>query len=262
MTCKWQMMAKMTNCAPTWLEYSLMNPDCVPLPSHVIYEQWRRLVNLPPDRLILLLTHRLGPLTKWRAIAKGVDEAVAMAAQSVALSGDVWCILDDQLVIGSQPHVLGPLQETLHAALLFLLERQPVVNPLPGQPATHHWDKETRRWKHKLETSEREHFKEHVDCCLVFWHNYLSDKWWSFYEADSTGRWAGQPASTLEKLYCCPSTHAKKQVSWSHTHTTQEVLTNTTLASSSASGSSQKTLWGCFLLEILEECAGVGRAVM
>lgn len=77
--------------------------------------------NLPPDRLILLLAHRLRPLTKWWAVAKGVDKAVAMAAQTVALSRNVGRILDDQLVIGSQPHVFCSLQETLHTALLFLL---------------------------------------------------------------------------------------------------------------------------------------------
>lgn len=77
--------------------------------------------NLPPDRLILFLAHRLRPLTKGWAVAKGVEKAVAMAAQSVAFSRNVGCILDDQLVIGSQPHVLCPLQETLHTALLFLL---------------------------------------------------------------------------------------------------------------------------------------------
>lgn len=76
---------------------------------------------LPPGGLILLLAHRLRPLTKRRAAAKGVDKAVALAAQAVALSSDVGRILDDQLVVGSQPHVLCPLQETLHTALLFLL---------------------------------------------------------------------------------------------------------------------------------------------
>lgn len=93
---------------------------------------------LPPDRLILLLAHWLRPLTKWWAAAKGVEKAVAMAAQAVALSCDVRCILDDQLVIGSQPHVLRPLQETLHTALFFLLRRQPAMNVPPGQPAAHH----------------------------------------------------------------------------------------------------------------------------
>ena len=77
--------------------------------------------NLPPDRLILLLTHWLRPLTKWWAVAQCVEKAVAMAAQAVALARDVRCILDDQLIIGSQPHVLRPLQKTLHTALLFLL---------------------------------------------------------------------------------------------------------------------------------------------
>lgn len=77
--------------------------------------------NLPPYRLILFLAHWLRPLTKGWAVAEGVDKAVTMAAQSVALSCDVGRILDDQLVIGSQPHILCPLQETLHTALLFLL---------------------------------------------------------------------------------------------------------------------------------------------
>lgn len=77
--------------------------------------------NLPPDRLVLLLTHWLRPLTKWWAIATGVAKAAAMAAQTVALSRNVGCILDDQLVVGLQPHVFCPLQEMLHAALVFLL---------------------------------------------------------------------------------------------------------------------------------------------
>lgn len=75
--------------------------------------------SLPPDRLILLLAHRLRPLTEWRTVAKGVEEAVT--SQAVALSSDIRCILDDQLVVGPQPHVFCPLQETLDAALLFLL---------------------------------------------------------------------------------------------------------------------------------------------
>lgn len=77
--------------------------------------------NLPPDGLILLLAHRLRPLTKRWAVAKGVEKAVAMATQAVALPRDVGRVLDDQLVVRSQPHVFCPLQETLHAALLFLL---------------------------------------------------------------------------------------------------------------------------------------------
>lgn len=77
--------------------------------------------NVPPDRLILLLAHWLRPLTKWWAAAKGVEKTVTMAAQAVAFSRDVGCILDDQLVVGLQPHVLCPLQETLHTALLVLL---------------------------------------------------------------------------------------------------------------------------------------------
>lgn len=79
------------------------------------------LLTLPPGRLILLLAHRLGPLAEGRATAEGVEKAVAMAAQSVAFTCDVGRILDDQLVVRSQPHVLCPLQETLHTALLFLL---------------------------------------------------------------------------------------------------------------------------------------------
>lgn len=77
--------------------------------------------NLPSDRLILLLAHRLRPLTKWWAVANGVEKAVAMGAQAVTFSRDVGCILDDQLVVGSQPHVFCPLQETLRTALPFLL---------------------------------------------------------------------------------------------------------------------------------------------
>lgn len=80
------------------------------------------LANLPPDGLILLLAHRLRPLAKWWAVAKGVDKAVAMAAQTVTLASNVGRILDDQLVVGSQPHVFCPLQETLHTALVFLLQ--------------------------------------------------------------------------------------------------------------------------------------------
>lgn len=77
--------------------------------------------SLPPGRLILLLAHRLRPLTKRWAVAEGVEEAVAVTSQAVALSGDIGCILDDQLVVGPQPHVFCPLQETLDTALLFLL---------------------------------------------------------------------------------------------------------------------------------------------
>lgn len=76
--------------------------------------------DVPPDRLILLFAHRLGPLTKRWAAVEGTEEA--MATQTVALSCDVRCILDDQLVVGSESHVFCSLQETLHAALLFVLQ--------------------------------------------------------------------------------------------------------------------------------------------
>ena len=46
----------------------------------------RLFANIPLHGLILLLAHRLRPLTKWWAVAKDVDKAVAMAAQAVALS--------------------------------------------------------------------------------------------------------------------------------------------------------------------------------
>lgn len=94
--------------------------------------------NVPPGRLLLLLAHRLGPLAEGRAAAQGVDDAVAMAAQPVALARDVGRVLDDELIVRPQPHILGPLQEALHGAPRLLLRREPVVEPLPRQPAAHH----------------------------------------------------------------------------------------------------------------------------
>ncbi len=126
------------------------------LPSDLNEGVWvvKWFANLPPDRLILLLAHWLRPLTKWWAVAKGVDKAVAMAAQTVTLSRNVGRILDDQLVVRSQPHVFCPLQEALHTALLFLLQWQPAMNALSGQPATHHWDVRKRVGKRGTATTE------------------------------------------------------------------------------------------------------------
>lgn len=77
--------------------------------------------HLPPDWLIFLLPHRLWSFAKGWATAKGVEQAIAMAAQAVVFSCNVGGILDNQLVVGSQPHVFCALQEVLHTALLFVL---------------------------------------------------------------------------------------------------------------------------------------------
>lgn len=126
------------------------NSSYISWPSDLYVRRVEILRHSPPGWLILLLAHWFRPLTKRRASA----EAVAMATQAVALSGNVGSILDDQLVVGSQPHVLCPLQETLHAALLCQLQWQPAMNTPPGQPATHHWEREGREGEGDIETSE------------------------------------------------------------------------------------------------------------
>lgn len=87
---------------------------------------------LPPDWLILLLPHWLRSFTKGWATAEGVEQRIAMAALAVAFSRNVRGILDNQLVVGSQPHVFRPLQEMLHTTLLFVLQGQPAADRLPG----------------------------------------------------------------------------------------------------------------------------------
>lgn len=107
----------------------------------------RMFATSPPDGLILFLSDRLGPLTEGGAFAEAGEEAAPVASQSVALSSNVRCILDDQLVIGSQPHVLRPLQEELNTVHLFLLRGQPAMKTLPGQPTAN--DCRTRRRNRK-----------------------------------------------------------------------------------------------------------------
>lgn len=151
---KWRMTRPFTFIGPsktfagfsTPLKASHKNTNAIRHTSAMFVCLWlskRMLATSPPDGLILFFSDRLGPLTEGWAFAEAGEEAAPVASQSVALSSDVRCILDDQLVIGSQPHVLRPLQEVLNAVHFFLLRGQPAMKTLPGQPTAH--DCRTRR---------------------------------------------------------------------------------------------------------------------